>query len=110
MNQGPPERLEDGLVELTAADLGSVGGIRIKEGRRMMLDTTCPKCQGRMEEGWIMDSSGGAPVQTQWVQGGVERKPILWGTFDEIVLQGKTRKPLTAYRCVECGFVELYAE
>jgi predicted nucleic-acid-binding Zn-ribbon protein len=69
----------------------------------------CPKCENQMKKGWIKDSVESAQTEARWIAGEVERRPIFFGMVEEIILEGKTIKPLTAYRCPECGYVELYA-
>jgi hypothetical protein len=60
---------------------------------------TCPKCQGAMEQGFLVDR-----VLTRWIEGAVERNvlglPKMWG---------KRKIPISTDRCMECGYLELYA-
>jgi hypothetical protein len=71
----------------------------------MTQPTTCPKCSGRMEPGFIRDrAAGGANLQAQWVEG----PPTFWfgGRVD---LQGLEPVPIATFRCGGCGFLESYA-
>jgi hypothetical protein len=55
-------------------------------------DRTCPKCQGKMETGELMSS-----------------RFVNFISDAEIgKLLGRAR-PTTAYRCVKCGYCEIYA-
>ncbi|HVK14004.1 MAG TPA: hypothetical protein VM597_35000 [Gemmataceae bacterium] len=59
----------------------------------------CPKCQGQMVRGFLL----GGPLIASWFEGEPRK-----GLLGNIKLPGP---PLTsaAYRCVECGYLELYA-
>ncbi len=52
---------------------------------------TCTKCKGEMEKGTLQQA------------GRFGETPFTWEASDE------TRIKLVAYRCKECGFVEVYA-
>jgi len=65
----------------------------------------CPKCDGQMEEGWILDLADNSCRRTSsWVKG-----PPAEGLLFGPVIRGKERRSVTAYRCAACGFLELYA-
>ena len=64
----------------------------------------CPKCQGAMETGFIPDASYGAILLSNWTEGAAEKNFL-----QSIKLKGRRQIPLTAERCTQCGFVELYA-
>ena len=65
----------------------------------------CPKCQGRMTEGFIVDSGdyGTASVST-W-QGGEPKKSFWTGLKQD----KKAQLQVTTWRCDRCGFLENYA-
>ena len=65
----------------------------------------CPKCQGRMTEGFIVDSGdyGTASVST-W-QGGEPKKSFWTGLKQD----KKAQIQVTTWRCDRCGFLENYA-
>lgn len=65
---------------------------------------TCPKCSGTMQEGFVPDYSYGAVIPSSWIKGRPQRS--LWfGTKT----RDRSAFRLTALRCTNCGFVELYA-
>lgn len=67
----------------------------------------CPKCEGNMEEGYMLDYTDYGILQGQWrTREGVDRK-VLFG-FKSIP-QPKTQLQVTTFRCVKCGFLESYA-
>ena len=65
----------------------------------------CPKCQGRMTEGFIVDSGdyGTASVST-W-QGGEPKKSFWTGLKQD----KKAQLQVTTWRCDRCGVLENYA-
>ena len=72
----------------------------------------CPKCQTRMETGFIPDMSYGAVLQSRWHPG----KPRPAFSFLGLSMKGaisvdyRDGLPITAWRCTKCALVELYAE
>jgi hypothetical protein len=66
---------------------------------------TCPKCQGPMQEGFILDTiHGNAHAASRWVAGFPE--PSFWlGTK----ISDKEQHPIQSYRCTSCGYMESYA-
>jgi predicted nucleic-acid-binding Zn-ribbon protein len=67
--------------------------------------STCPKCMGSLEEGFVVDESHTQRHQSSWVTGPAE--PSYW--LGGIKTGGKTRYPVTTYRCSQCGYLESYA-
>jgi hypothetical protein len=65
----------------------------------MSVSTTCPKCKGKMEQGFIPVES----MQAVWKKGAEPRK----GLFP--LIRTSQEFPVEAYRCEECGFLEFYA-
>jgi hypothetical protein len=65
----------------------------------------CPKCQGGMVQGFVVDYSMRAALAASWHSGHPRKK-----------LVGHTKAPradglpIGAYRCDQCGFLELYAD
>ena len=66
--------------------------------------TICPKCQGSMTEGVVIDQSESGRGVAKWVEGPVEKS--IW-----VGLKLKGKKPIETrtYRCNRCGFLESYA-
>jgi len=65
----------------------------------------CPKCQGDMEEGYILDVQdmiNNGQNSAAWVQGTLQR-----GFIQGIKV--KLKRDMVADRCPNCGYVELYA-
>ena len=65
----------------------------------------CPKCDGEMEDGFIADMTHGGVLPSKWVEG----KPVksFWtGTK----IGNKETVEITTYRCISCGYLELYAK
>ena len=67
--------------------------------------TTCPKCNGRMELGTIIDMGYGSVSMARWHPG--EAKKAWHGS---IKLDKKALRDVETYRCQKCGFLESYAK
>jgi hypothetical protein len=65
---------------------------------------SCPKCAKQMEDGFLLDGDQGGPFQGNWAEG----KPA-FGWFGGLKVFGRVQRPITAFRCTSCGYVELYA-
>jgi predicted nucleic-acid-binding Zn-ribbon protein len=65
----------------------------------------CPKCSGEMEEGFVLDQTYGANLQSNWIEG--PPAPSLW---TGLKMKGRERLPITTMRCDHCGYLESYAE
>jgi DNA-directed RNA polymerase subunit RPC12/RpoP len=68
-------------------------------------DMPCPKCSGKMQEGFIYDQAYGASLVSRWVQGPPE-KSLLSG----VKLKGRKMIETRTFRCDKCGFLESYAK
>jgi hypothetical protein len=71
-----------------------------------MADTSpqkCPKCSGRMEQGFVVDHSHGARIVSEWAAG-----PPLKSFWTGTKLP-EERLPIGTYRCERCGYLESYA-
>ena len=63
----------------------------------------CPKCNGRMEQGFVLDHTYGGRLVSRWAPGAPQKS--FWnGTKlpDDSV-------PIGSFRCESCGYLELYA-
>lgn len=71
-----------------------------------MRSNSCPKCQGSMAEGFIVDiGQNGRRTVATWV-GGTPEKNIWVG----IKLGKRLRLEIETWRCGRCGFLENYAK
>ena len=57
-----------------------------------------------MEEGFILDNSHGARLQSEWIEGAPERS---W--WAGLKLKGRDKVPVATFRCSRCGYLESYA-
>ena len=65
----------------------------------------CPKCSGRMQEGFIYDQSDAIRLVSKWVEG-VPEKSVWTG----VKLKGRKTIETRTFRCDKCGFLESYAK
>ena len=64
----------------------------------------CPKCNGRMEEGFTADHGHGAYHVAAWLRGKPDRR--WWG----LKVQKKQLLTIQTFRCTRCGYLENYAK
>lgn len=64
----------------------------------------CPKCSGQMEEGFVLDRTYGANLQTLWVEG-----PPTTSFWTGVKMKGREQLPVTTFRCSKCGYLESFA-
>jgi hypothetical protein len=64
----------------------------------------CPKCSGKMEQGFIFDMAHGTRLVSHWAPG-APQKSFWFGTR----LPEEKLIPIGAFRCESCGFLESYA-
>lgn len=69
-----------------------------------MVTVECPKCRGKMDEGFIKDEGHGTVHASQWVKGAPE-KSFWTGTKT----RGRQQVQVTTFRCAKCGYLESYA-
>jgi hypothetical protein len=70
----------------------------------MTRPATCPKCSGRMEEGFVLDRTHGGNLQATWVRG--EPVKSFW---TGLKLKRESMVPVTTFRCSGCGYLESFA-
>ena len=68
------------------------------------VDRSCVKCGGEMEEGFVLDNTSRARMQSEWVEGAPERSRWMG-----VRLKGKEQLPILTFRCSQCGYLESYA-
>ena len=71
----------------------------------MTQPTTCPKCDGIMEPGLMLDRKEASDLQARGVGG----EPTPQTFFGNIRLKGREPLPVTTYRCEGCGYLESFA-
>jgi len=70
-----------------------------------MAKKICPKCEGSMTEGFLIDKGhGGSRSVSSWLEGVPERS--FWMG---IKLRGRAPLEVATWRCDRCGFLESYA-
>ena len=57
-----------------------------------------------MEAGFILDSTYGANLVSQWVEG-IPLRSVWTG----VKLKGRRKLPIVTYRCSKCGYLESFA-
>ncbi|MEI2721548.1 MAG: PF20097 family protein [Gemmatimonadales bacterium] len=68
--------------------------------------TSCPKCNGPMEEGFVLDKAHyGMPTPPEWLEG----KPEV-SFWSGLKTKGHDRHKVMTYRCERCGYLESYAD
>lgn len=70
----------------------------------MNVPEKCPKCGGRMEEGFVLDQSHLTRFVSCWVEGSPE-KTFLGNTK----VSDRRQRNIRSFRCVACGFLESFA-
>ncbi len=67
----------------------------------------CPKCGGRMQEGFILDRGHyDSKRASEWVEG----EPVRSFWHGGLKVSDKAQYEVTTYRCGGCGYLESYAE
>lgn len=66
--------------------------------------SSCPKCAGTMERGFVVDQGHGTWTVGDWVAG--EPVKSIW---TGLKLRGKARLKIATFRCRRCGYLESYA-
>lgn len=69
-----------------------------------MKTISCSKCEGSMEEGYLLDVAYGGALDMSWIAGKPQKS--FW---TGISWRDRERRAVSAFRCEKCGFVESYA-
>lgn len=65
---------------------------------------TCPKCQVRMDQGFVADYTHGGVLTSHWVEGPPEKS--FWS---QTRVPSDKKIPIGTFRCPSCGYLESYA-
>ena len=65
----------------------------------------CPKCNGQMEQGFVIDFTHGGRLVSHWAAGAPEKS--FWAGTK---LPSEKTIPIGTFRCTTCGFLESYAQ
>jgi hypothetical protein len=69
-----------------------------------MRSNSCPKCQGSMAEGFILDiNQGGTQTVSTWIEGAPDKR------WYGLKTGGRVKHEIQTWRCGRCGFLENYA-
>lgn len=68
-----------------------------------MRGKNCPKCDGSMSEGYVVQDKSGMRAISSWSEGAPIRK--WWG-----IKAGAKDIEITTLRCNRCGYLENYAK
>jgi hypothetical protein len=69
-------------------------------------DTPCPKCSGKMQEGFIADRFDNIHrVVSMWVEGAPQK--TFWTGLNS---KGRKTIEIQTFRCNKCGYLESYAK
>lgn len=69
-----------------------------------MSNKSCPKCGGRMEQGFVAAKTSHGNVLSEWIEGVAQRS--IW---TGVKLRGRRRLTLETFRCGRCAYLESYA-
>ena len=69
-------------------------------------EPACGRCGIALERGFVLDTTYGGFTNAKWVEG-APRKGFWMMGF--LLLSGRRRIPVVAYRCPQCGWLDLYA-
>ena len=112
--QEPGFTLKPGSFRMSRNVFGNLAGEleRKKEPHMDQAILSCPKCQGEMVNGYVIDRSHAFTFVPQWVEGTPTRNSLFESMFTgQGIKQPKSDKwiPIGTFRCQSCGFLEFYA-
>ena len=64
----------------------------------------CPKCQGEMEQGFVLDTARGTRLVSHWSSG--QPKKSFWVNITKL---SDRQIPIGTFRCKDCGYLESFA-
>lgn len=73
-------------------------------------EMSCPKCDGEMANGYVIDYTYGTALVSQWAEGVPQKPKAIFGILTQPGIQWPTGTiPVCTFRCRSCGFLESYA-
>jgi hypothetical protein len=66
--------------------------------------SNCPRCDGSMDRGYVLDEGYGKRGPAKWIEG-----PPEFGMWTGLKIRGHRRIEVATYRCRTCGYLESYA-
>ena len=70
------------------------------------MQSNCPKCGGKLEQGYVLDSIATQSKPETWIEG---EKPVsVWESL--LKDSDKRRFEVEVHRCQGCGYLESYAK
>jgi len=69
-----------------------------------MASHRCPKCEGSMTQGFVLEHTQGYPAVNHWVSGAPEKR------WFGVQTKGRQQLEIETWRCTRCGFLESYAK
>jgi predicted nucleic-acid-binding Zn-ribbon protein len=67
----------------------------------MMNAHKCPKCSADMQDGFLLEQK----LPLRWITGTPEAS-----VFGNIKVHDRDQRQVEGYRCVQCGYLELFAQ
>jgi hypothetical protein len=71
----------------------------------MIRDNRCSRCQGALEDGFLADETSNGTADIHWASGPANRS-----RWFGVRMKGRRKLAVTAYRCRDCGHLELYTD
>ena len=69
----------------------------------------CPRCGQAMQEGFVLDRTYGANLQSEWIAGDPHVVKMFGMSMGTLNVNEKQACPVTCYRCPVCSYLEFYA-
>ena len=68
------------------------------------MSKACPKCGGRMDQGFVADATESYHKVPAWIEGAPEKS--IW---TGVKIKGRKRLEVETHRCQRCHYLESYA-
>jgi hypothetical protein len=106
-SQQLPQHLIRLVVKCVLEELFQTSATHFKKGYSMtQAAMSCPKCQGEMVRGYVLDFSPIGNRVSKW-NAGPPKKAGLAGSAG--IMDSTSEIPISTFRCQSCGFLESYA-